>query len=103
MKPLSELNKEEKIDLILKLQTGEVNVINGKIVELSSVIIVHGDFFGVPDKYSIGDQEFTPEEFDKVVGMYPEEPHSSFFQKRINPRKNSTSGAISCIEFTSKA
>jgi hypothetical protein len=39
MKEISKLNKSEKIDLIKRIQAGEVSVIAGQIVERGAVLI----------------------------------------------------------------
>lgn len=64
MKKVSELTREEKIELIRKLQAGEVNVVNGNIVELSPIIISKGD------KFFMGEQEFS--KLDDIYKLLPE-------------------------------
>lgn len=65
MKKVADLTREEKIDLIRQLQAGTVNVINGNIVELSQVIIIK------KGKYTMIDQEFTSDEFDRILELFP--------------------------------
>lgn len=64
MKKVIDLSRQEKIELIHQLQAGEVNVINGNIVELSTVIIAKGD------KFYMGEQEFS--ELDDIYKLFPE-------------------------------
>ncbi len=40
---LNSLSRKEKIDLIKRIQSGEVNVINGEIVENSAILIKRND------------------------------------------------------------
>ena len=60
---VSELSRQEKIDLIRRLQCGDVNVINGNIVELYPVIIAKGD------KFFMGEQEFAG--LDDIYKLFP--------------------------------
>lgn len=66
MKKVVDLTRQEKIELIRQLQAGEVNVLDGMVVKLSHVIIIKNG------KCIMGDQEFTHEEFGKLIDLYPE-------------------------------
>lgn len=87
MKRVVDLTRQEKIELIRRLQAREVNVIDGMIVELSPIIIVHGKDWDNPEKFSIGDQEFTPEEFEKALDLYPEGATLFFFPPKNKPEE----------------
>lgn len=60
---VADLTREQKIDLIKRLASGEVYVINGNIVEPSPVIIAKGD------KFFMGDQEFSG--IDDIHKLFP--------------------------------
>jgi len=65
MKKVADLTRQEKIELIRRLQAGTVNVINGNIVELSAVIIIQNG------KYLMGEQEF--DHIEQIHSLFPEE------------------------------
>lgn len=64
MKKVADLTRQEKIELIRRLQAREVNVIDGMIVELSPVIIIKNG------KYLMGDQEF--DHIEQINGLFSE-------------------------------
>ena len=68
---VAELTREQKIDLIKRLIAGEVHVINGEVIELSSVIIYKGNGREMAEMYWVDGKEFTSEEFDKIIKLYP--------------------------------
>lgn len=68
---VADLTREQKIDLIKKLVAGEVHVINGEVIELSPIIIYKER--EMAEKYWIDGKEFTSEEFDNVIKLYPKD------------------------------
>lgn len=70
---VSDLSREQKINLIKRLASGEVSVINGEIIEFSPIIIYKGKGPHMAEKYWIDSKEFTPEEFGDFIKLYPKD------------------------------
>jgi bisphosphoglycerate-independent phosphoglycerate mutase (AlkP superfamily) len=70
---IADLSREEKINLIKRLAAGEVHAVNGEVVELSPIIIYKGNGREVAEKYWIDGKEFTPEELNDFIKLYPKD------------------------------
>lgn len=64
---IENLSKTEKIELIKKLASREIHVINGEIIEPCSIIIMKDG------KYLMGEKEFETNQLDFLYSLFPED------------------------------